>query len=231
MDLSTQVKTLGRGWAFQYKKLSKLGIETVENLLYHIPSRYEDLQVISKIKGLRLGETVTIKGEVISIKNEYRTRFMAIQKAVIQDSSGEIECRWFNQTYLTRNLPKGSLVSISGSVEMFGKVKCITVKEYEIIESLKSETVHTGRLVPVYPLTRGLSSKWLRSKTYELLKTQHVKLPEFLPEMLLLSNHLSELTTSINKVHFPDNFQDVEASLKRLSYEELFLVQLSAMVS
>lgn len=230
MDLSTQVKTLGRGYAFQYKKLAKLGIETVENLLYHIPSRYEDLQVISGIKGLRLGETVTIKGEVIQIKNEYRTRFMAIQKAIIQDSTGEIECRWFNQTYLTRNLPKGSLVSISGSVEMFGKVKCITVKEYEIIENLTSETIHTGRLVPVYPLTRGLSSKWLRSKTYELLKTQEVKLPEFLPETVLLSNHLPELTASINKIHFPADFNDVEASLKRLSYEELFLVQLSAMV-
>lgn len=229
MDLKTELRTLGRGYAFQAKKLAKLGVENVENLLYHIPSRYEDLRAISKIKGLRLGETVTIKGEVLEIKNEYRTRFMSIQKAIISDGTAEIECRWFNQTYLPRTMPPKTFLSLSGSVEMYGKVKCIAVKEFEIIEDPSQETVHTGRLVPVYPLTRGLSSKWLRSKVHEILSTK-LDIPEFLPETLLLSNHLPDLSTSISRIHFPKDFQEVEESKKRLSYEELFLVQLSAMV-
>src|SRR5665647_1502845 len=133
MDLQTNLKTLGGGYALQAKKLEKLGIKTILDLLYHIPSRYEDLRIVTQIKGLRLGEIVTIQGEIISIKNEYRTRFMSIQKAVVKDDSGEIECRWFNQAYIPKTIPAGTLISISGTVGMFGRVKCISVKEFEVI--------------------------------------------------------------------------------------------------
>ncbi|MGE5041600.1 MAG: ATP-dependent DNA helicase RecG [Candidatus Levyibacteriota bacterium] len=229
MDLKTNLKSLGRGYAFQSKKLEKLELKSVQDLLYHIPSRYEDLRIISRIQGLRLGETVTVKGEVLEIKNEYRTRFMSIQKAIISDGTGEIECRWFNQTYLPKSLPPQTFISLSGSVEMFGKTKCLTVKEFEVIEGPFSETVHTGRLVPVYPLTRGMTSKWLRSKIHEIL-AQRIEINEFLPETLLLSNHLPDLLSSIREIHFPKDFQEIEASHKRLSYEELFVIQLAAMV-
>lgn len=229
MDLKTNLRALGGGYALQAKKLEKLNISTVLDLLYHIPSRYEDLRIVSQIRGLRLGETVTIQGEIISIKNEYRTRFMSIQKAVVRDTTGEIECRWFNQTYIPRTIPAGTMISISGTVGMFGKIKCLSVKEFEIILN-NSQTIHTGRLVPVYPLTRGLSSKWLRTKNFELLGNPEITLTEFLPEPLLLSNKLPELSEAISKIHFPHDFEEVAKSLERLSYEELFLVQLGALI-
>lgn len=229
MDVQTKLSGIHRGYAMQASKLLKLGLETVSDLLYHIPSRYEDLRIVSPIKGLRLNEMVTIKGSVQEIKNEYRTRFMSIQKALIADETGEIECRWFNQTYLPKTIPVGSGISISGTVGMFGKIKCISVKEFEMLDN-KNATIHTGRLVPVYPLTRGLSSKWLRSKIFELLFTEQVTFQEFLPETLLLSNHLPTITPSITKIHFPNDFEEVSNARKRLSYEELFLIQLSAMV-
>lgn len=229
MDLNTSLKTLGRGYAFQAKKLEKLGLLTIKDLLYHIPSRYEDLRIISQIKGLRLNETITIQGEIISIKNEYKTRFMSIQKAVVKDSSGEIECRWFNQRYIPKAIPSETRISISGTVGMFGRVKCISVKEFEVLSENVNETIHTGRLVPIYPLTRGISSKWIRSKTYELLHNPELELSEFLPERLLIPHHLPEIKKSLEDIHFPQNFEDVNASHKRLSYEEFFLMQLSGL--
>jgi ATP-dependent DNA helicase RecG len=229
MDLNTNLQTLGSGYKLQAKKLSKLGVQNVLDLLYHIPSRYEDYSNVRNIKGLRLGEIITIKGKVIEAKNDYRTRRFSMQKIVIEDSSAQIECRWFNQPYLIRTIRKESMLSVSGSVEFYGRVKSIAVKEFEEIYSLEQETVNTGRLVPVYPLTRGLSSKWLRNKVFDLLKKEDVQLKEFLPENLLLSHHLPELNEAINNIHFPSTFDDVEKSHNRLSYEELFLIQLAAM--
>lgn len=230
MDLNTPVAALGRLFSMQRNKLAKLGIFTLRDLLYHIPSRYEDLRLISPIKNVQPGETVTIKGEVVEMKNEYRTRRLTIQKATVLDDTGKIECRWFNQPYLTRSILTGDTLSASGSADTYGKKLSLTVKEYEVIKPGEENTVSTGRLVPIYPLTAGLSSKWLRNRIYDLLFTQNLELTEYLPETLLLSHHLPDIKTAIAKIHFPDDFEQVASSHKRLSYEELFQVQLGGMV-
>ncbi len=152
MDLQTPISALGRLFSMQRKKLEKLGIFTLKDLLYHIPSRYEDLRIVSPIESVQAGETITIQGEVLQIKNEYRTRRMSIQKATIKDHTSVIECRWFNQPYLTRNIPTGNMLSVSGEAGKYGKSLTITVKEYEVLRE-RGGSVHTGRLVPVYPLT------------------------------------------------------------------------------
>lgn len=229
MDSKTKIADLGRSFSFQKKKLEKLGLNTIYDLFYHIPSRYEDLRIISKINKIQPGETITVQGKVLSIKNEYRTRRMIIQKAILEDETGEIEIRWFNQTYLTRNIPQGSTLSVSGTASQFGKTLAITAKEFEVMDNLP-QTIHTGRIVPVYPLTAGLSSKWLRSKIFDLLQNDKISFLEFLPEKILLSQHLPELKTAVQNIHFPNNFEEIADAKKRLSYEELFLVQLGAMV-
>ncbi|MBP6913567.1 MAG: hypothetical protein KBC00_03085, partial [Candidatus Levybacteria bacterium] len=150
MDSKTKIADLGRSFSFQKKKLEKLGLNTIYDLFYHIPSRYEDLRIISKINKIQPGETITVQGKVLSIKNEYRTRRMIIQKAILEDETGEIEIRWFNQTYLTRNIPQGSTLSVSGTASQFGKTLAITAKEFEVMDNLP-QTIHTGRIVPVYP--------------------------------------------------------------------------------
>lgn len=228
MDLKTKLEILGKGYKIQSGKLSKIGITNVEDLLYHIPSRYEDYSNVRKIKGLGIGEIITIKGTVLDAKNEYRTRRFSMQKIIVEDNTGQIECRWFNQPYLIRTIRKDSNLSISGSVEFYGKTKSFAVKEYEILDIPTQETVNTGRLVPIYPLTRGLSSKWLRNKIFEILKVEKIDLKEFIPERLLLSHALPELSDAINKIHFPKNFDEIEESHKRLSYEELLLIQLAS---
>lgn len=228
MDLQTDILTLDRGYKLQAKKLAKLGLYTVKDVLYHIPSRYEDSRIISPINKLQIGESVTVRGTIVDLKNEYRSRRFTMQKVIISDDS-EIECRFFNQPYLIKSLSKGSYFSVSGTVAMYGKRKCIDVKEYEILTDPESVGVHTGRLAPVYPLTLGLSSKWLRNKTFDLIHVKNPTIEEFLPEKLLLAHNLPEISTAIKNVHFPKDFVDVSKALERLSYDELFLVQLGAL--
>lgn len=230
MDLKADISGIDRTYKFQANKLAKLGIHTPQDLLYHIPSRYEDLRIISKIDKLQVSEKVTIKGTIAKLKNEYRSRRFTMQKVTVDDETGSIECRFFNQPYLIKSLSVGDVFSVSGSVETYGKVTCIAVKEYEVLEAIDSETIHTGRLVPVYPLTFGLSSKWLRNKTFKLLQSEMENLTEFLPEHILLSRNFPELSKALKNVHFPADFENVSEALNRLSYEELFLIQLSGML-
>lgn len=230
MDLKADISGIDRTYKLQANKLGKLGIHTPQDLLYHIPSRYEDLRIVSPINRLQLSETVTVKGTITKLKNEYRSRRFTMQKVTIDDETGSIECSFFNQPYLIKSLLVGDVFSVSGSVEIYGKIRCIAVKEYEVLESITSETVHTGRLVPVYPLTYGLSSKWLRNKTFRMLKAEKDNLAEFLPEHILLTHNFPELSNALQNVHFPKDFENVADALNRLSYEELFLIQLSGML-
>lgn len=229
MDELLSTKNLGRGFSIQSKKLQKLNLQTISDLLYHIPKRYEDYRNIRAIKGLRIGELVTIQGKVMSFKNEYRSKRFTMQKMIVSDNTSEIEVRWFNQNFLLKLFMTGDNISISGTVEMYGRVKCIAVKEYEKVNDF-TETVHTGKLIPVYPLTKGLSSKWLRSKISDLLKEPSIQIPEFLPESILLKYKFPDLKTAFHTIHMPDDFEQIALSKKRLSYEELFLIQLAALL-
>lgn len=227
MDLQTKLITLGPGYRIQAKKLSKLNLLTVKDLLYHIPNRYEDLRLISRIREVQAGETVTIQGVVQEIKNEYRTRRMIIQKAIIADETGTIEVRWFNQPYLLKSVLKDSTIAVSGEAGRFGKSLAVTVKEFEVITN--DIHINTGRLVPIYPLTAGMSHKFLRNKIFDILQNQKVELEEFLPEDVLLEKRLVSLKKAINCVHFPADFEEIGEARKRLSYDELLLLQLAAL--
>lgn len=229
MDLQTDITTLDRAFKLQAKKIAKLGIYTVKDILYHIPTRYEDSRIISPANKLQIGESVTVRGNIVDLKNEYRSRRFTMQKIIVSDESGEIECRFFNQPYLIKSLSKGTYFSVSGTVAMYGKKKCIDVKDYEVMSDPKAAGIHTGRLAPVYPLTYGLSSKWLRNKTYDIIHNKSPEIPEFLPESLLITHNLPEISIAIKNIHFPSDFNDVAQALERLSYDELFLVQLGAL--
>jgi ATP-dependent DNA helicase RecG len=163
MDLTTPATKLPLVGPVYVSRLKRLDIDTIGDLLHHVPSRYLDFRLISEIKNVRPGETVTLGGQIISIKNIYTKKGIKIQTAKIKDSTGEIEAIWFNQPFLIRNLPEGTMVSLAGKVDWFGRKIALISPEYEIIRENK-KPIHTGRLVPIYPETSGISSKWLRGK-------------------------------------------------------------------
>ena len=111
-------------------RLKKLGVETIEDLLYHIPFRYSDFTNASSIAELQVGETVTIVGEITSINNVYTKSGKVLQVAKVQDDTGSIEVIWMRQPFLIRTLPPGTLVSLSGKVGFWGKKRAISFPQY-----------------------------------------------------------------------------------------------------
>lgn len=223
MELSTPIQEVYMVGPTYGKRLTKLGIETVEDLLCHFPHRYEDYSLISKINQVQPGETVTIRGVVNQIKNEYTKSGKKIQKAFVTDETGSIEIVWFNQPFLVKTIKVGEWYSLSGKADWFGHKVVLVSPEYE---SQKTELIHTGRLVPIYPETYGVSSKWLRSRIAPLIRECSNNLLEYLPSSIVEKNDLIDYKSAICQIHFPDNKNLAELAKRRLAFDELFLIQL-----
>ena len=138
------------------KRLAKLEIRTVEDLIYHVPHRYLDVSMVSQIGQVQAGETVTVTGQVVAAKNIFTKRGKRIQEVTISDGTGQLTAVWFNQPYLVTTFKKAGKISLAGTVDRFGAKLSMTTPEYEIItRNKKQETrnklgsIHTGRLVPI----------------------------------------------------------------------------------
>jgi len=247
LTLNTSTKDLYMVGPTYAKRLEKLNIQTAEDFLHHYPSRYHNLSLISKIANLQSGETATIQGVIINCQNVYTKRGKKIQKAIISDGSGQIEAVWFNQPFLTKTLKKGAYVSLAGRVDHFGPQINLVSPEYEALSTKPRglvdtreyglatkprglvATIHTGRLVPVYPETYGVSSKWLRSRIAPLLKKLLPQIKDWLPATIKQEQQLINLPTALKQIHFPANKKEITQAKKRLSFDELFLIQLAAL--
>lgn len=231
MTLQSHIKTGGRIYKMYASRLEKLGIETFSDFLFHLPSRYEDFSIVSKIADTQIGETVTVQGNVVDVKNTYvrRGRIKSMQKAVIADETGSMQLSWFNQPYLTKNITINSTISASGQVRRSGSRLSIVAPTFEVLFNADSSNIHTGRLIPVYPETQGISSKWLRRQVYNLIAEHKDELEEYLPEKLLKRQHFMPLREAIEKIHFPPNLEEAEKARERLAFEEFFLMQLASL--
>lgn len=209
------------------RRLEKLNIKTFEDFLYHVPFRYDDFSLISKINRVQPGEIVTIQGTVSEISNEFTKNFKRLQKAEIADDTGSIEVVWFNQPYLTKVIRKNDKISLSGKIDWFLRKIVMQSPEYEIISS--SPIIHTGRLVPVYPETKGVTSKWLRRQVYKLINENRENFIEYLPDTIINDHSLLTINVAIEQIHFPQTLDKANKSRQRLSFDELFLLQLSSM--
>ena len=191
--------------------LEKLGIVTVENLLYHFPFRYQDFTKIKPINELQDGEVVTVKAILGSVQNIFTKNRKRITKAKVLDHTGELDIIWFNQHYIKNSLETGKTYNISGKVGTFDRKICFISPEMEptsdVFSSDKTEAIHTGRLVPIYPETYGVSSKWLRSKINFLLNSE-TDLKEFLPKEIIKEKNFTEINKALNTVHFPEVEED-----------------------
>ena len=206
------------------KALERLGLETVEDLILYFPVRYEDFSNISKIKDLKVNEKQTVKGIVKSIENAKTSRKqMQITKALISDDTGSIKIVWFNQPYLENFLPIGTYVTLNGKVEMNYQGLTMVSPSYE---KYRPDHIHTGRIVPIYSETSGLSSKWLRFILKPLLKFCG-EFDDFLPEDIKKKLSLLDLSEALKQIHFSDNLKILKKARLRLAFDELFLLQLN----
>lgn len=223
------------------KLFNKLGIHTVEDLLNHIPFRYEDRGNLKPVKELLLdwyslkdyASYQTVHGKVISTRIIITPRQRRkIFEATIGDGSGFITAKWFNQPYLKGVFKKDSTVVLSGHVRLdnYSHELYLDSPEYEIIDPEDDELIHTGRIVPVYRLTQGLSQKIFRGIIKGVLETSCLQ--EILPEEVIKRYHLPFRNEAINHIHFPPKGTDIDKlnkgvtiPHKRISFEEFLLLE------
>lgn len=208
-------------------KLKTLGISTIADLLYYFPFRYEDYSEIFCIENLQENKQCTIKVRIDLIQNRRsRNRRMNITEAMVSDETGSLRVVWFNQPYMAKTLEVGDWIYLSGEVKGDYSFQMIN----PIYEKIKTEsdfntTRNTGRLLSVYPLTRGVSSKQLRSFIHTALKNV-TKFKDFLPPETVHKYKLPDLAASLKEIHFPKTKISLKKAENRFKFEELFLLQL-----
>ncbi len=217
---------IGPQFLTRLKKLNN--IKTVRDLLYHFPARYEDWSKIVKIADLKEGEGQTIQAMVkeIDARRAWQKR-MIIVEATLADDSGEIKAVWFNQPYIGNILKPGTLANFAGKLNYRAKEISLSNPTYELVGNgdIDRETKHTGRLVPIYPETKGLTSKGIRYLVKPILD-EIGELQDFIPQSILEKNNLPELNEALRAIHFPKNIAEAERARNRFAFEEIFLLQM-----
>ncbi|MFA4830586.1 MAG: ATP-dependent DNA helicase RecG [Patescibacteria group bacterium] len=235
MNLKTKVTELNRVGKTLERKLRRLGVEIVQDLLFYFPFRYEDYSQVTLIKDLKDGMQTTVKGkiEIIANKRSPRKRKI-ITEAVVADETGRIRVIWFGQPFITKILRVGDNVYLSGKVsgDMFG----VTMKGPSYERNKKQETrnkddvvstTHTARIVPMYSLTSGITQKQLRFLMSQVIGEAE-KIDEWLPEEILEKADLITLPFALKAIHFPETKEELKQAERRLKFGELFVLQLRA---
>ncbi|MFA5136897.1 MAG: ATP-dependent DNA helicase RecG [Patescibacteria group bacterium] len=209
------------------KLFKSIHIYTYGDLLNHIPFRYEDYSLLSPIARIQEGEIITVKGMIISSKQEITRKGFRLQKISIQDNTGKLDIVWLNQSYLIHVLKPGLILSVAGVVSRFAGKLTLTPKEWELTND---HHVHTSRIIPIYSEIRGLSSKTIREKIAYVLSRMkdQEKSYEYLPPEILEYNDLMSLYDAYQNIHFPFSHEKQKQARKRLGFDELFVLQLSA---
>ncbi len=232
MDLETSIEKFTRVSPAYRTRLKNLGIALMRDLLYHFPSRYQDFSSRTDIAKLELDKTACVQGEVTEAKMfKIWKRHMTITEAIVADATGSVKAVWFNQPYLISTIKKGSVVCLAGKLVEKKSGRYLSNPMYEKVrDSFESEEdyTHTGRLVPVYPETAGVSSRWLRYIIKPLLPG-YSTLPDPLPESILGTNEFMPWRDAIKQVHFPESEEFAIAARKRFAFEELFFIQLAVL--
>jgi len=220
MDSVGVVKNVGKE---RTKKFNKLGIFTVLDLIEHFPRDYNDRSVFRKTDEIALNEENTIKG-VLAVKPEiFKKGNFYVVRAKIYDDRGSIDAVWFNQPYLKNAFKIGSQYIFTGkAVSKYNTVQ-LESPDFEIYG--EKELLSTGRIVPVYASTYGLSQKIFRAIVKNAVESVIDDIDEFIPKNILKKYNLCERKFAVVNIHFPENDKAFFMARKRLVFEELFLLQ------
>ncbi len=213
------------------KMLTQLGIDSIEDLLYFFPRRYEDRRNIIKLAQIKIGEWQTVTGKVVTqgSRQSWFTK-KHVSEIRLDDGSGKIFCVWFNQPYLERYLKEGTHLICYGKVDRYKNRIQMVAPEYEIIEDDDEKSLNINRIVPIYSLTKGITQRFLRKIIHAALDQHKEDLIDELPVALRNKHKFFNIKRSIGNIHFPENESDQAESLRRVSFEEFFLFQMAVML-
>jgi ATP-dependent DNA helicase RecG len=205
------------------KLLEKLDILTLKDLVYYYPIRYEDSRNVINIEDIIINNKNIIKGRIIRIKSIYTKNRKNIINAEIEDNTGIAKIIWFNQPFITNSIYEGSEIIISGIASFEKGYPLFKSPEYDIIKENK-ENIHLSRITPIYNQTKGITSKWLRSRIKSVL--DQINIEDYIPQDIREKYDLLEINIALKKLHFPENFDDISKAKRRLGFEEILYIQI-----
>ncbi|HYS94717.1 MAG TPA: OB-fold nucleic acid binding domain-containing protein, partial [Candidatus Acidoferrales bacterium] len=210
------------------KLLAKLDLITIEDaLVRHLPLRHEDRSQVIPLGRITVGEARTCAGTIAGISPPPRGRGRVPLVVTIRDASGFLNCAWFNQPYLARVLKRGQRLIVHGKVQPYGRGPLqMLVKDFELVEEGEDEPLHAGRLVPVYPLTEGLTQRPLRRLMKRLVDGWADRLEDPLPGRVRAARGLVSLPQAIAAAHFPESEAEQAAARRRLVFDDFFLLEI-----
>ncbi len=223
LSFSTPVAKLNRIGKTTAARLKKLGIVTAADLLWHLPSYHDDLSQITPISQVKINKKVTIKARVELIANRRsKVKKMNLTEGLVRDETGSIKVIWFNQPFLTKQIKVGDELYLSGRVDDEFYTLQLT---NPLWEKVKEDTIHTARIVPVYPTTSGLTQKQLRFLIKQVLPLAK-EVDDYLPNQIRHQYKLMHLSDALFNIHWPDNLTKLSEARRRLKFDELFRLQL-----
>ena len=227
--LARDVSVLGRIVPISRKALTSLGIQTVYDLLWHLPRRYEDWRNVRTVSEALEGIELTIVGEIASIGVKHLRGGRRATEAVVRDGSGSLRVWWWQQPYLARTLSAGMRVGLSGKIEIRGRQLQMVSPEWERLDDPDDDTVHVGRLSPVYPRSKGLPNRTIRRLAHAAVRDYLPMLAESLPARVVSEQRFPSEAEALRAIHFPDRLEDVEFAKERIAFQELLSVQLAVL--
>ncbi len=224
-------------------KLEKLGLRTIEDALYHLPLRYEDRRQLKPISRLRPGQQEVFSGRVLSAGESVTSRNRKkIYDIIVEDDSGQINLKWFRyrKSWLEKLLPLGRQVVLIGEVKHFGATREVHHPDVELLPegadptlALQKDPLNFGRILPVYPLTEGLSQKQARKIWHTLVESYAVQVKSYLPPEIFQRRKLMPLAEALQQAHWPHNCSDLQAiqqgrdrARSSLVFDEFFFLEL-----
>ena len=219
-----QVSGVGKSMAQSFRRL---GVRSVRDLLYHFPHRYDDYSKQKQIADLQIGAVETVLASVIDIRSFGTRSGMSGLEVLVGDQSGTLKVVFFRQPWLAKQFIIGNSVVLSGKVENYMGLRQMTGPDWEPYTT--DELVHTGRLVPVHPLTKGLIERSARSLIKQVVDRAAPMVEDHLPSTLRERAGLMSLGQALAQAHFPDTTETLERARRRLGFDEFLLIQLGVL--
>lgn len=205
------------------EKLNRLGIYTIKDLLYYFPRQFEDRSVIKKIAQLEDEEKVTVKALITNIESYTPKKGMTITRIDVKDDTGFAKLTFFNREYIKNTFRVGDSILAFGKVKKNGRFVELNSCE---LEYLSTAPKNIGKLLPVYPLSYGITNKDIMNTVRMVFENKDIKIPEYMPEYLLKKYRLCGIEYAIKNIHFPKDKESLKIALYRLIFEELLVLQL-----
>ena len=203
----------------------KLGIESISDLFYYLPRRYEDRSHIVGVKDLRKGQTQAVMGKVLATSMFTARTGTRIFEVAIGDDNGRVLGVWYNQPFMKKVFAAGQTVVLHGKVEPEGRLQ-ITHPAFDILDDDNYKgSLDVGRIVPIYPLTENLTQRYMRRVVYQAVSSYGAKVRDPLPTRIRARKKLVDSKFAVTNIHFPHSAETLERAYKRLVFEEFFILQ------